>query len=311
MIRTSRESPGISAPTLAGQAGHPAHTDDALRDFRAARGRLETSHEELLLETSRLREQLREALEQVDRSRRLSLLGESAAGIVHDVRNPLSSIRLYARMLVDELESDRPDQAGLAPKQEIVDVEELLAGAVEVCGGVQDETGLGEPAHEGVRVRWSRSPGAPHEIAGDAGLLRRALVNVMRNAMEAVSACGDGGGAVDVSAVPARFMTRGGRAPGVALRVRDTGPGVCEAVRARMFAPFFTTKGNGTGLGLAIVRGVVEAHGGSVRVRNNETGGGACVELLLPVRCGMDDAGNAGGGRGGVGGGSRSGRRGA
>jgi two-component system sensor histidine kinase FlrB len=127
------------------------------------------------------------------------------------------------------------------------------------------------------------------------------LVNVVRNAMEAVATSGVGG-AVDVSAVPARFMTKGERAPGVALRVRDTGPGVSEAVRARMFAPFFTTKGNGTGLGLAIVRGVVEAHGGSVRVRNNETGGGACIELLLPVRCGTDGGGDVGG---------TSGRRGA
>lgn len=258
-------------------------------------GKLQKSHDVLRAEVARLNVELREANAQLERSRRLAALGEMAAGISHEVRNPLASIRLYARMLEQDL-TDRPEQRGVATK--------ILRAATSLDAIVGDVLTFARefrPNAAPLNVRSlieralessdPRSHPAWREIAivvecdasitfeGDTHLVQQALVNVVRNALEAMAEGGVGG---------SHELWIGGErvAERVVIRVRDTGPGVSAETVKRMFNPFFTTRSTGTGLGLSIVHRIVDAHGGVVRVRNNRDiggGRGALVELEFPV----------------------------
>ena len=104
----------------------------------------------------------------------------------------------------------------------------------------------------------------------DEGQIRQAILNVLRNAREAMA----DGGKIDVY-VRAEGMS-------VVVGVDDRGSGIPEDVRSRIFDPFFSTKGEGTGLGLGITRQIIEAHGGSIAVEPRE-GGGTSFRLLLPI----------------------------
>jgi K+-sensing histidine kinase KdpD len=127
----------------------------------------------------------------------------------------------------------------------------------------------------------------------DHGLIHQALVNVIRNALEAMAESPSGGGdgshelTIAVESRERRSST-GLFEPLVAMIVRDTGGGIPEHVQDRMFNPFFTTRRAGTGLGLAIVHRIVDAHSGAVRVMNITDGQGrqgAQIELLIPSMC--------------------------
>jgi signal transduction histidine kinase len=276
-----------------GAAMTPADLAELMGAFNEVTGRLQQTHESLEREVVRLKEELRAANEQLERSRRLAALGEMAAGIAHEVRNPLGSIGLYARMLEQDL-ADRPEQARTAGKigsavrglnavvgdvlsfaresrvtPDVLDGGELLEQAAEAC--------LAE-ARTGVRVECR---GAGLAVWGDGVLLRQALVNIVRNALQAMEeAPAPGGG--HALLLEARAAGRGE----TALVVSDTGPGVSRETIERMFNPFFTTRKTGTGLGLAIVHRIVDAHGGRVAVRNREDAGarGAVFEIVLPGR---------------------------
>ena len=116
----------------------------------------------------------------------------------------------------------------------------------------------------------------PHTVFADVDLLHRALLNLVRNAVDAMGEC-DG----------TRELTLDARvdADGATLCVRDTGPGIDKDVVDRLFNPFFTTRATGTGLGLAIVHRIVDAHGGSINVcENNHAGPGAVFELNFPAQ---------------------------
>lgn len=287
-------------PTPARPAGpDPAELAQVVSSFNDLVTRLQTTHESLKGEVARLQGELREANRRLRRSQELAALGEMAAGIAHEVRNPLGSIRLYAAVLEEDL-ADRPALAETARKigravvgldrivcdvldfsreirirPEPADARDLLESAVEACIGVMRPAGV-----EAV----IDAPEAL-EIACDRSLLQRALVNLVRNAAEAIESVRRPGveRVVRLTARSAEIRTAGaGRVPGVSLAIADTGPGLSDEALERMFNPFFTTREAGTGLGLAIVHRIVDAHNGSVQVRNRPEGG-ALVELLLPA----------------------------
>jgi signal transduction histidine kinase len=269
----------------------PADLAGLLAAFNDVTARLQSSHEQLRAEVSRLTRELSEANAQLERSRRLAALGEMAAGIAHEVRNPLGSIRLYARMLEQDL-VDRPGERGVATKisgaaramegvvndvltfaREFrlrpteVDVAELFDRVLEAC------------CHDGVpgwrAVEVVRDGGQDAMLfEADPSLLQQAMVNIVRNAFEAMA---------DVKGRPHR-LTLGCSADDdwAVLRISDTGPGVSPEVVARMFNPFFTTRAAGTGLGLAIVHRIIDAHAGRIQVRNNADAPGATFEIFLP-----------------------------
>jgi signal transduction histidine kinase len=294
---------------IGGSAGAPALAErltaadlaELMGAFNEVTAKLQVSHEQLTAEVARLRGQLREADEQLQRSRRLAGLGEMAAGIAHEIRNPLGSIGLYARMLAEDL-ADRPQECGVAKKigRAVRGLDAIVTDVLTFAGEAPGRFSAASAAdvaesaleHAGVPACSADievvldAPAAGLELECDEGKLRQALVNVIRNGVEAIEEARRRGAAgrprIAVRVSPAELGGRGA----VAFGVRDTGTGVHGEVTERMFNPFFTTREAGTGLGLAIVHRIVDAHGGRVSVSNNgpRVGDGATVEIVIPRR---------------------------
>ena len=256
--------------------------------------RLQKSHEVLQDEVVRLRRELNTANAQVQRSRRLSALGEMAAGIAHEIRNPLAAIQLYAGMAADDLRI-AGDGAKLEALDHVLKIASAVRGMSAIVNDVLSFSRSTEPDCSQVdvselldRVVTTNGPGIdeaqvhvvrkdlggePLSVSADPGLLQQALLNLVRNAVDAMAGV-DG----------PRVLTLGVRRDevGVVLSVSDTGPGVSEDCLDRIFNPFFTTRSTGTGLGLAIVHRIADAHGGSIAVHREPNLGGAVFVLSLP-----------------------------
>jgi signal transduction histidine kinase len=293
-----------SPPATPSQALSQADLAELLGAFNDATVRLQSAHERLQGEVARLQDELRQANEQLERSRRLAALGEMAAGIAHEIRNPLGSIRLYAKMLEEDLR-DRENERGVAQRigaaVRTVDavVHDVLAFAKEIrvrptVVSVDDlftraiEEAVG-PDSRGLVVDRKDLRSATREIECDPSLMQRALVNIVANAVQAMREREGAGPACRLTLDVGRRTIAdadGTKRSFTAVSVADSGPGIPEHVMERMFNPFFTTRATGTGLGLAIVHRIVDAHGGRVAVRNIVEDGrnaGAVVELLMPA----------------------------
>lgn len=284
-----------------------------IRAYNQVTENLQKSHESLTAQVELLRDQLASADAQLLRSKRLAALGEMAAGIAHEVRNPLAAIQLYANMIVQDLRahSTESDRAGLAPSLDAACkitsavrglnaiVNDVLAFArdlsprrepVDVASLVTRVLETQMPAIEAasVRVICSEEPGVA--LSGDPELLHQALVNIVRNAVEAMADSRSTRRVVIARSegepeALASVLTIESRAVGrfVVLTISDTGTGISAEHIDRIFNPFFTTRNTGTGLGLAIVHRIIDAHGGSIAVHNDPQTGGAVFELSLPA----------------------------
>ncbi len=263
-----------------------------LSDYIAAADKLQESHRALHREVLRLRRELASADAQLQRSKRLAALGGMAAGIAHEVRNPLAAIQLYARMLEQDLDPAQPVAPDLAACSDLASrlgaavrgldgvVTDVLSFARELDPSPQwapadalflQAVEAHEPAIQaaGVQVRFL---GDDVCVWADAGMMRQVLLNLVRNAVDALITC--------PPAEPRRLELRARSEEGASvLTVRDSGPGVPPEAIDRIFNPFFTTRSTGTGLGLAIVHRIVDAHGGTISVSND---GGAVFEVVLP-----------------------------
>jgi two-component system NtrC family sensor kinase len=229
--------------------------------------------------------------QQVVRAERLATLGELAAGVVHELNNPLTSITVYAEYLVRKLEAAGAETADLEKLRRIgasaqrilrfsrdlvqyarpsgrdlesVDLSSVVRQSVSICEHLVERGGI--------NMEVEVDPELPI-VQAVAGQLEQVLINLITNAVHAV----ENGGKVIVRAAvegPASVM----------LEVGDSGPGVPEADRQKIFEPFFTTKpdGKGTGLGLPIVRNIVDQHGGEITVSRSSLGG-AAFRVILPI----------------------------
>ncbi len=217
----------------------------------------------------------------------LARLGELTAGIAHEFRNGLATVHGYSRLLdLQKLPDDyRPYVQGIRDETEALRqvVTNFLnfAKPVELTLSPVALNAIAERAAEEVRsdaTARGGDVGVSGEfgtVQGDEVLLRQALSNLVRNALEA---CSDAG-------IPPRIAIDGAidRVQGMQqMIVSDNGPGVDASVTARMFRPFFTTKARGTGLGLALVQKIIVTHNGRVTVANGESGG-ARITVTLPL----------------------------
>lgn len=297
---TTTQAPSLPTPGSLS----PGDLAELLTAFNEVTARLQATHETLRAEVARLENELRDTNEALRRSERLAALGEMAAGIAHEIRNPLASIGLYARLLVGDL-ADRPQCREVAEKiasgvrglDAIVGDVLTFAKRIEPRPGAciagealarAAETCMPQISVAGACVRAPARPaGEEIEFDADAALLQQALVNIVRNAAEALAEMPverrPDTPTITLGAGRVRVRDRDGSKRMVCLTVEDNGPGVPDEVKHRMFNPFFTTRHTGTGLGLAIVHRIVDAHAGMVRVRDRE-GGGSVVEILLPDR---------------------------
>jgi signal transduction histidine kinase len=227
-----------------------------------------------------------EILRRLLRSERLAAVGTLAAGLAHEVRNPLNSASLQLTLLERRL--DRGDEpTSVLPIAQIIKseidrldrlVREFLAFAqprpleprpVDVAELFTGVTGLIAPEAESVHVSIAVevASGTP-PVLGEVERLRQVLLNLTRNAIEAMT---DKGGQLRLTA------RRAGAE--VEVGVEDDGPGFGEDLP--VFDAFFTTKSQGTGLGLAIVHRIVSDHGGTIRVESRP--GRTCFTLALPA----------------------------
>ena len=224
---------------------------------------------------------------------RLAAIGKMAAHVTHEIRNPLSAMGLNVELLAEELsaprvpEGNRRSEVGsllAAIQREVQRLEQLSdeylrvarlpqprMEADDVASVVREVVAFArlEIEREGCSVELEIADPLPTALFDEAQL-RQALLNLLRNAREAMPA----GGPIAV-----RVMAEG---MGVVVDVDDRGGGIPEEIRSRVFDPFFSTKGEGTGLGLAITRHIVQAHGGTVTCEPRAEGG-TRFRLALPI----------------------------
>ncbi len=257
-----------------------------LKAYSEVTDRLKTAHEQLNHEVAGLREELKRKNAELRRRDRLAALGEMAAGLAHEVRNPLGGIALYASMLERELVGQPKSQNAAAKiSQGVRSLDRLVS---EILDFAQEDrlqlqacklgVVLGEVRQaichwaEECRATVTIDPGAADILVDcDPPRLRQALLNLLINAVQAAGENGH-----------ASLSASRDDAGEIRIEVSDTGPGIPKDKLDRIFNPFFTTKASGTGLGLAIVHRIAEAHGGSVRASNRAEGGARFVLSLPP-----------------------------
>jgi len=241
-----------------------------------------------------------EQLEERERLRdRLAAVGEMAAVIAHEVKNPLAGIEVMAGLLRRKI-PDAPDaqmvltdiisEAKMANAivQEVLDFVRPIRLQVDhtavtdaVQGAIQLADSKGKRGNVDVNV--AISDGLPH-INADQHQITQVFTNLLMNAYEAMG----GKGQVAISAEMVRIEDGGDGRESVLVVFADNGPGIPPDVAEKVFDPFFTTKAQGSGLGLAIVRKIVDAHDGRIDLRTTP-GQGTTIRVTLPVTGGNED----------------------
>ncbi len=241
----------------------------------------------LLLERRQFEEDKAKLEEQLRHADRLATVGQLAAGVAHELNEPLGAILGFAQLarkdpeLPDHLGQDigRIISASLHAREVIrklmIFARDVPSQKTQVSLNQLVEEGLfffeGRCAKGGIELVRSLKPDLP-DIAANAGQINQILINLMVNAMQAIPEEG-------------RISVETGISEGhVFLAVEDTGVGMSKQIQSQIFLPFFTTKDvdEGTGLGLAVVHGIVTSHGGSIKVESR-TGQGTRFEVRLPL----------------------------
>lgn len=260
--------------------------------FLAERERRERRIVEALNRELREQQQhLRQVQEQLIRSDRLATVGELAAGLAHDLRNPLAGISGALHVLNDRFPDDDPRRALLAEVQSQIarmnkTLSDLLWHArppapqylpLNVNEVVEQSLWfLPMASGTGVEVRKHFQHDLP-PLRLDPNLIHQAFLNILINARQAMP----NGGRLTVTTCLRRNPIGGEEV--VEVAISDTGPGIRDEDISRIFQPFFTTKAQGTGLGLAIAARIIEQHSGRIRAES-EPGRGATFRILLPVQ---------------------------
>jgi signal transduction histidine kinase len=258
-----------------------------IRQIARAINRLGATLKEKIDSEKQIEDRLRHA-------ERLAALGRLIAGVAHEVRNPLATIRLRVQMCQEESENHSIRESCAVALEEIERLNGMVnrllsfsrpvhlhAEATDLRRLVEQRLGnFDEQARErGVRfiTRFSTDSRLVHV---DHDRLAQVFDNVIQNAIEAMFGPG---GTLCVNVTSETKNPQG--APEICVEFNDTGEGIKTEVASRIFDPFFTTKPSGTGLGLSICHELVQAHGGEIRVVSAE-GCGTTVRILLPIRNG-------------------------
>jgi nitrogen fixation/metabolism regulation signal transduction histidine kinase len=263
---------------------------------------------ELAVAFNRMTAELRDSRERLLQAERVAAWREMARRLAHELKNPLFPIQLSIETLRRALaqEPQAEADAGQAFRalfressetilQELGALRRIIEEfsqfarmpqpelrATDVNEVVERVLDLYRPRADGVAIEAELAAGLP-AVAADPDLLARALGNLVGNAFDAMGS----GGVLRVRTAP--------EPDGVRLEVEDTGPGLTDEQRTRLFTPYYTTKRGGTGLGLAIVQGIVSDHGGRIQVRS-APGEGTAFTLLLPLARPAAPAGGEGAG---------------
>lgn len=240
-------------------------------------------------------EELREAQIELARSNRVTMMGQMAASIIHEVNQPIAAAMTNAYAALRWLDTNPPDfgevrqaldqiiKAGNRASDVIGRIRDLVKKAplhrdgLAINDMIHDVIALthGEVMKSGVTVQTQLMEGLPL-VQGDKIQLQQVMLNLIINAVEAIR--GISGGPRELIICTARDAS----SSGVLVSVQDTGPGMKPESLKRLFDPFYTTKPGGMGMGLSICRSIVEAHGGRVSASSSQ-GCGATIQFTLPV----------------------------
>jgi PAS domain S-box-containing protein len=227
----------------------------------------------------------------LSRAEHLATLGQVAAGIAHELRNPLVGIGSTASLLLDEFPDSDPRRTDVevilnetrrldrivnqiveyARPRELAPIKFAISDLVDEVAKLLDVPLQAKD----LAMRVSLSPTVDH-LHADRDQIKQVLLNVIHNAIEASPI---GGAAIEITA----FELSNHERPGIVVNVSDTGAGISSNALSHVFEPFFTTgKRHGTGLGLAICRNIIEGHGGDIYM-TSEVGKGTTVRIWLPL----------------------------
>lgn len=264
-------------------------------------GRLGEAFNSLLSKLERARRRVeRYHYEQMKRADRLASIGEMAAGIAHEIKNPLAGIAGVIQVLKKDLAAGEPKRAILdevlsqvermdkavrnllsfarppEPKMTLVDINELIGKLIDFLSPQFDK--------HGITAERRLTAGLPRLVL-DPDLMQQALLNISLNAIKAMPEGGK-------FSVETRTEEREGGIPGaIKIIFTDTGQGITPDNLDRIFSPFFTTRQQGTGLGLAITQRIVEQHKGELDVAS-DPGKGATFTIILPLPMNEEQARN-------------------
>jgi two-component system NtrC family sensor kinase len=268
---------------------------DLAASFNQMTERLQAANEKLVEWGTTLERKVRERTRELEemqahliQSEKLAGLGKLAAGIAHEINNPLGGILIYSHLLLEDANKGTLQYENLRKiVKETTRCKNIVKGLLDFARPREPEmtpTDINEAVKRAlsiferqalfqnieIRQHLSELP----KIVGDAAQLQQVFTNIIVNAAEAM----DGNGILTIKT----YLN--GEAGCIRVEFTDTGHGIKEEHRSRLFEPFFTTKevGKGTGLGLAISYGIVQKHQGSIEVRS-EVGRGSTFTVILPV----------------------------
>ena len=256
-----------------------------ITDRKQAEAELAQLNEDLERRVEKCTQELRSSQFELLKRERLSALGQLTATVIHEIRNPLGAMRSWLYVIEQKMGNGDP---------ELTRAMDRVKRSVSRCDGIVNElldfSRVRDLELEATNIdRWLRDvldeqllpegvtlsfePGLPESLVPiDCERLRRAVVNVVENAVQAIDG-EETEGQVTVSTVRA--------GDNFEIRIKDTGPGIPEDLRKRIFEPLFSTKNSGCGLGLAISKEIIEQHGGTIGIEDGPSGG-TCFVFRLP-----------------------------
>lgn len=226
------------------------------------------------------------------RTEKFAAMGEMAANIAHEIRNPLGSIELFASLLLKDLSRKKDQERAVqiissvksvdnkisnlllftrrqSPKMKKIDLHKILADVIDFSAQLMEQGG----------IRVSAKLAAAHaNISGDAEMLKQVFLNIILNAQQAMPE----GGTLVIGSNTTAGQERQKEMQAVEIVFQDSGPGIPAQNLSKIFDPFFSTKESGSGLGLAIVHNIIHQHNGSVNIENSMQGGVA-VNISIPL----------------------------
>lgn len=218
------------------------------------------------------------------RQESLAQLGEMGAMLAHEIRNPLAGIKGYAQIIEKKPQDERNSSFAHRIVTEILRLEELVSDllayaradkdsmtTIDICEVIENTASLLRHEAEQLQIKIIRDCQEGILITGNMDRLSQALLNLGKNAIQAMPE----GGTLQITAgVTGKLVT---------IRVRDDGHGISQEEMSKIFEPFYTTKARGTGLGLALCKRIAEEHGGKVTVQS-VIGEGTSVSISIPIR---------------------------
>lgn len=242
---------------------------------------LEKSHRELQISHN----ELEQAQKHIFRTEKLASIGQLAAGVAHEINNPLGTITIYAHLLQKGMEVDDPRREDISLIiSEASRAKDIVQGLLSFARETKLRTGpmnvndilsdvlslvVNQSLFHNIKIKESLYPRLP-TIVADETQIKQVFLNIILNAVQAM----EGNGELTIT------TTREEKE--IKVKIADTGPGIPPEIMDKLFNPFFTTKEKGTGLGLAIVYGIIERHQGRVDVET-ELGKGSAFVLSLPI----------------------------